>query len=102
MTLYEIKVKATKHGFCVEKKTYSGCKNDHMVHYTEGFFDISFPVSRLDQMLLGKLYGYDPEIVIYTFREEIIEDSIEEMKETILTHLKEKLEYIDYLIDVCK
>ena len=102
MTLYEIKVKATNHGFCMEKKTYSGCINEHLVHYTEGFFDISFPVSRLDQILLGKLYRYDPELPIYTFREETIEDRIDEMKDIILTYLKKRLEYIDYLIDLCK
>ena len=96
MILYRIHAKATPNGFDINVQEILS------PHLWEIYCDHSFSPSKLDKILKGRLYAYEPELVVYTYCKEKIDGHIVVMKEMIRGSLTERLAFTDYLLDVCK
>ena len=102
MTIYRVCVRAGKDGFETSVEDYECEFRDGFVYLTNFFNLKPIHTSAIDRMLEGLLYAYDPQLEVYTLDKDRIDPHIERMKERIRTYLLQRLEYIDYLIDICK
>ena len=96
MALYRVNVKATRNGFDIHIQ-------EILTPYLwDCFCSEPFSPSKIDKIFKGHLYSYEPELTVYTYDKEDVEDYINEMKDLIREYLNQRLEYTSYLLDVCE
>lgn len=94
--LYLISVKATTDGFDIRVRELA------TLGLLDGYSSVPFKPSNLDKINKSRLYSYEPELSVYTYDKDAIKEYISEMKESIRSYLNQRLEYTDYLLDVCR
>lgn len=100
---YKISIKTDLDGFYVDVFHTKSYENGCGVYFVdEKSREANIPNACMDRLLTDALNNPYPEIRVYTYDENEIDEYIDKAKKLIIEHLKCKIVYINELLSACE